>query len=56
MTEKNRALLTSLLELVGMLLIVVAVFIAFGLAAALFVAGLLLIGASYLITHRGGRQ
>lgn len=56
MSAKKRAVLTTLLELVGLALIVVAVFLSLGIAAALGIAGALIIGLSFLITRRGGRQ
>lgn len=46
---------TTILEVLGLALIVAGVYLAFGLAVALMVAGLLVIGISFLITA-GGRK
>jgi hypothetical protein len=49
-------ILTTALEVIGLLLIVAGIYLALGLAIALIVAGVLAIGASFLLTTRGGRQ
>lgn len=48
-------LLTTVLEVIGLALIVAATYLAFGIAAALFIAGVLLLGVSFLLS-RGGRK
>lgn len=53
---KAKDVLTTVLELLGLLLIVAGVHVGFGLAAALIVAGVLVIGISFLLTTRGGRK
>ena len=53
---KYTALITTLLELVGLALLVVGIWLAFGLPIALMVAGVLFIALSYVITSRGGRK
>jgi hypothetical protein len=47
------AILTTVLEVLGLMLIVAGVWIAFGVAAALMVAGVMALGVSFLLT-RGG--
>lgn len=46
--------ITTLLEVLGLLLIVAGVYFAFGAAVALIVGGVLVIGISFLLTNRGG--
>lgn len=48
-------IVTTVLELVGLLLIVAGIYLAFGLATALIIAGVLVIGISFLLS-RGGRK
>ncbi|MBW9118877.1 hypothetical protein JNB63_02095 [Microbacterium trichothecenolyticum] len=52
---KRTEILTTLLELFGLVLIVAGVWLAFGLAVALIVAGVLSISLSFLL-YRGGRS
>lgn len=52
---KLKDIVTTLLELVGLVLIVAGIAIALGLAPALIVAGILLVALSYVLTTRGGR-
>lgn len=52
---KLKDIVTTLLELVGLVLIVAGIALALGIAPALIVAGILLVGMSYLLTRRGGR-
>lgn len=47
---------TTLLEVLGLMLIVAGIYIAFGLAVALITAGVLIVAASYVLTTRGGRS
>jgi K+-transporting ATPase A subunit len=54
--QKAIAILTNLLELLGLVLISVGIYLAFGVAVAMVSAGLMLIGVSFLITYRGGRK
>lgn len=53
---KLKDLITTALELLGLVLIVAGIYLAFGLAVALIVAGVLVIGISFLLTTRGGRR
>mgnify|MGYP001627796927 CR=1 FL=1 len=48
-------MLTTILEVIGLILIVAGVWLAFGPAVALMVAGVLLIAMSFVLT-RGGRE
>lgn len=52
---KLKDYLTTALEILGLALIIAGIYLAFGLAVALIVAGLLVIGVSFLII-RGGRR
>ena len=54
--SKAIAILTTVLELLGLVLIVVGIWLAFGQAVALIAAGVLLIGVSFLLASRGGRK
>lgn len=49
-------IITTVLEMLGLALIVAGVALAFGAAVAFMVAGVLLIGVSFLLTTRGGRS
>jgi hypothetical protein len=54
---KAIATITTVLELVGLSLIIAGVYVAFGLASALIIAGALLLSISFLLTTtRGGRK
>lgn len=52
----RKDILTTALEVIGLLLITAGIYLAFGLAVACIVAGVLVIGASFLLTTRGGRR
>lgn len=56
--QKTIVIITNLLEILGLALVVAGVWLAFGPAVALIVAGVLVIGVSFLITTRtrGGRS
>lgn len=53
---KIKDYITTALELVGLVLIVAGIYLAFGLSVALIVAGVLVIGISFLLTTRGGSR
>lgn len=53
---KAKDVLTTVLELLGLLLIVAGVYVGFGLSAALIIGGVLVIGISFLLTTRGGSK
>ncbi|MBW9094632.1 hypothetical protein JNB62_13125 [Microbacterium jejuense] len=56
MTAKTIAVLTTVLELIGLVLIVTGIWLAFGAAVAIIAAGVMLIGVSFLLASRGGRK